>query len=107
MLSNYLTPSIIYKILLNDISFVAKPLSPYLGVILNGNIPKILFPCYKNANRLRLWTPQRILHENAITCLEYCSKIKVVSGDEIGKIVVWNMHSQILATILVSEKVIT
>lgn len=103
MLSNYLTPNIVYKLLLNSVFFITKPLSSTCAVIVNGNIPKLLFPCYRNDNKLRLWTPQKILHESTITCLEYCTGIKVVTGDEIGKIVIWNLYSQILANVTVSE----
>lgn len=69
MLSNYFTPNIIYKLMLNSVFFITKQLSSSATVIINGNIPKIFIPCYRNAQKLRLWTPQKILHESTITCL--------------------------------------
>lgn len=103
MLSNYFTPNIIYKLMLNSVFFITKQLSSSATVIINGNIPKIFIPCYRNAQKLRLWTPQKILHESTITCLQHCAGVKVVTGDEIGKIVIWNLFSQVLAQVVVSQ----
>lgn len=106
MVSNYLIPQIIYKLLLNYApSLLVKNLGSNCVGVASGSSTKILFPCRKDASKLKIWVHSSQIHEAQITCLEYCGGIKSISGDELGKVVLWNLLSEILAVVSLSDRI--